>query len=368
MKIVILMTADYPVREGIGSYCMDLAKSLSEEEYLVSVICPSGSANCTHIINSSLTVHEVKTTAIPILKYFHFKKLCESLINSFGTVDVIHYNSPLMLPLSEKQGCRKFVLTLHSLVSKSHESYKYVNIVFKLKEWFALTVGRYIENSIIKKSDKVIAVSLDTLRELDSYEADKSVLIENTVDVDHYVDYGTSRRNEFLVVSRLDIGKGLEALIKAVIELKEDFRNYGYKLRIVGDGTLKSRLEHIVLSGGCQDYIAFQGKVDQKELPKLYNESKFLVSNSDYETGPRSVLEASASGALVLSTDTGLVRIHKDLCGINISEMGLPESLKYAMSMDELSFARKKEVSYSYCRRNFSSGRALIRIKNLYEV
>jgi len=93
----------------------------------------------------------------------------------------------------------------------------------------------------------------------------------------------------FLYAGRLDTSKGVEELIKAWVELNlED-----YKLKIVGDGDLKSYLVNKYKANN----IEFLDKVDNNHAQILISESKAVITATRmFEGQPRLLCEASSLG------------------------------------------------------------------------
>lgn len=164
--------------------------------------------------------------------------------------------------------------------------------------------------------------------------------------------FNISRNHEdyFLIVSRLNSYKRIELAIQAFNELK-------YKLKIVGEGPFKDELLKMAL----KDNIEFAGKVDEKELIRLYSNCRALIFPGEEDFGivpieaqasGRPVIAFGGGGALetVIDNVTGLFFYEqkplalKDriLEFINIENNFDPEIIrKHALSFDEEVFKKK---------------------------
>jgi glycosyltransferase involved in cell wall biosynthesis len=117
-----------------------------------------------------------------------------------------------------------------------------------------------------------------------------------------------------LAVGRLVEKKGFEVLIEAVSGLTVPFR-----LRLVGDGPLRARLERAVAAAGAGDRIELLGPRTHDELPGEYAGAHAVVvpsvedSTGDRDGLPNVVLEAMASGrAVVASAIAGIPSAVRD--------------------------------------------------------
>jgi glycosyltransferase involved in cell wall biosynthesis len=106
-----------------------------------------------------------------------------------------------------------------------------------------------------------------------------------------------------LAVGRFVEKKGFEVLIEALGRLTVPFR-----LRIVGDGPLRARLEHAADMHGVADRIDFCGALTHQALPAAYAAADAVVVPSVQDAGgdrdglPNVVLEAMACGRAVVAS------------------------------------------------------------------
>lgn len=101
-----------------------------------------------------------------------------------------------------------------------------------------------------------------------------------------------------LFIGRLSTEKGIETLLSAWTHLS------GRKLKIVGDGPLRSAVEKVDFRD-----IDFLGRQPVNEVLDLLGAAEFLIFPSQcYENSPRVIMEAFAKGIPVLGSDLGSIR------------------------------------------------------------
>ena len=109
---------------------------------------------------------------------------------------------------------------------------------------------------------------------------------------------------QILGVGYLLPAKRWDRLLRAARDLKA--RGVAFRVRIVGDGPLRSFLEQEALKLGVEDRVEFLPHSD--DIPALLAQSTFLVHTADNEGCPNAVLEAMACGRAVVATDVGDVQ------------------------------------------------------------
>ncbi len=108
-----------------------------------------------------------------------------------------------------------------------------------------------------------------------------------------------------LYVGRLINGKGLDDLLDAAARLRE--HGLLFRLRLVGDGTQRERLQRQVEQLRLAERTEFLGWVPIEQLQSIYRSSDVFVFPSHSETGPKVVIESMANGLPVVVTCVGSV-------------------------------------------------------------
>ncbi len=77
------------------------------------------------------------------------------------------------------------------------------------------------------------------------------------------------------------------------------------RLTIAGDGPERPRLHALVQELQLASSVKFTGRLDNKQLPELYQNADIMLNPSLTDNTPNSILEALASGVVVVSTHVG---------------------------------------------------------------
>lgn len=111
-----------------------------------------------------------------------------------------------------------------------------------------------------------------------------------------------------LAVGRLVEKKGFDVLVQALADVRVPVR-----LRIVGEGPERKRLERTAAAAGIGDLVELVGPLTHAELPGEYAAAHAVVvpsvedASGDRDGLPNVVLEAMASGRAVIGTDAGAI-------------------------------------------------------------
>lgn len=108
---------------------------------------------------------------------------------------------------------------------------------------------------------------------------------------------------KLLFVGSLEWHKGIEELIYSLLVLKE--LTSKFHLTIIGDGSLKERLNLIVLENSLTDFVTFQGVRKRSELFKYYQHSDIVVFPSFFETFGLVALEAMIFNKKIVLSNRG---------------------------------------------------------------
>lgn len=106
---------------------------------------------------------------------------------------------------------------------------------------------------------------------------------------------------------RLEDEKGLDTLLWAMSDLGDDVR-----LRIVGDGSARYRLEKLARELGVYERVGFSRPISHEDLPAFYHDCSAFVLPSKtqknwQEQFGRALIEAMACGTPVVGSDCGAI-------------------------------------------------------------
>ena len=163
------------------------------------------------------------------------------------------------------------------------------------------------EEGIYKKMSSIIFVSEDAkeqFNKLYNINVSKKVIyniidkqnIQNSINTKYIPD------NKIIItaVGRLEIQKRFDRLIDAAKLLKD--RNLLFQINIIGEGSLRSKLEKQIKDNEVEGFVSLKGFV--KPPYNLINQSDILVATSEAEGFSLVVAEALCLGKAVVSTAT----------------------------------------------------------------
>ncbi|MCM8763132.1 MAG: glycosyltransferase family 4 protein [Candidatus Omnitrophica bacterium] len=189
-----------------------------------------------------------------------------------------------------------------------HNFYGYFN-------WFFSRLIIIIEKFCSHFTDKIICLTELEKRDFIKFKvADEKKLevIYQGLDLDKYTDIGIDKdsiRRDFGIgvsegvvgfIGRLEPIKGLEYLIEAAEEV---LKNKRVKFLIVGEGSLRKRLEQRVKELGREENFIFSGW--RQDIPQLLSIMDLLVLPSLNEAVGMVLLEAQMMGIPIVATNVG---------------------------------------------------------------
>ena len=295
------------------------------------------------------TVKSVKNSIKSLLK-FHNKQKNIDLVNFYGEwsnnkientnekdLNYINFYSSRILSLLPKNSFLKsrisyiiiFLLGIYPLVKylkKKKPNYLLIHLIsslpltilifYNFKTKFILRVSGLPKLNLIRKliwklSNKKIykvfvptQATLDTLKNSKIFDEEKLVLIRDPV-----IDIKTVRKNLnqnsvdykdfFLSIGRLTKQKNHSLLLEAFKNIFE--KNKKYKIIILGDGELKSKLIKYCEDLGISKAVYFMGNVEN--VYEYINKSLCVISTSLWEDPGFVMIETAASRKIIISSD-----------------------------------------------------------------
>ena len=172
----------------------------------------------------------------------------------------------------------------------------------------------------------------------------KIELMPNWVSVSQ-INYDSPRK-DIVAVGRLEHQKNFEYLIKS-------FANSDKKINLVGDGTLKIKLEMMAKNLNCN--VNFLGKMSNREVLGLIAKHKYYVLTSHYEGNPKSLLEAMSAGCIVIAPNNkNIAEIIKNGFNGFIYSSEIDDLNKLIDKLDSMDLFEVKKNAFEYVKRNNS--------------
>jgi len=174
--------------------------------------------------------------------------------------------------------------------------------VIKDYSWKNRLINFYLLKNLYKYAHKIIAQSADISSDLIDYykiPKEKIKIINNPIYKGEIIQ-NELRDNTIwlLTIGRFSKEKGHERLIEVMTKLPNN-----YKLRIMGDGILKNKIETLVKDKKIYDKVEFLGFLDESEKLKIINKSNLYIQTSFVEGFPNSLLQAVSLGLPAIAFD-----------------------------------------------------------------
>ena len=325
-KVCFISPEYWPLSGGTGAYVYYLSNELMKNGYRICIA--TGSDQKLDVkVNEQLNVYFLKIPKTPIIKSFllaasSYRKLTS--LRQTENVDITHANLPLTPNFAVPPNFVKtLVCTVHSTWKGEAEAirgepYSRLNANEKFMvsfNWFL----RIFEERMLKRANKIIAVSHFTKRELLNYYGvpeEKIRVIHNGVDTNKFQPALDKRKvkeelgfnpNALIILSvgRLYARKGLFTLIESMPAVIERFKNVKFIVSGKGQSDEMRKLIAHAEKLGVKDNLIFTGYYPDKKLPKLYQAADVFAFSTFYEHHPFAVLEALSTGLPVVTTWVG---------------------------------------------------------------
>lgn len=197
------------------------------------------------------------------------------------------------------------------------------------------------------------------IQELD-FNPDATHVLNNWTATRQLIEVGDNRSYKRVSSCKTILFVGWIEDFKGTFELLEVFENLvneglDIKLRLVGDGSAKERLQKIVYSGDLTSRVKFDGWCEEKELRDILGSADIFVLPSWSEGLPNAMIEALAAGLAVIVTKVGvipdfltnyrhalLIQV-KDVNGLQcgIRNLVTDESLRYTLAQNGRKLAKE---------------------------
>ena len=301
MKIALVSPYDFAYPGGVTIHISYLERHFARMGHEVKVIAPaskaiSGFGDRFISIGSPRPIPTSGSIARVTVSPWLSKRVKAVLDQE--RFDIIHLHEPLMpmlcttvLRLSQAAN----IGTFHAC--RGSPGYDFAKPLGKwmLKRWFRRLHGK-------------IAVSKPAMEFACSYFPGYYNIIPNGVDVEHFspnvspIEKFCDGKLNILFVSRLEKRKGLNYLLEAFKQVKQEIPNS--RLIIVGPGTrLRRGYERGVKRSGLKD-VVFTGLVSYEELPRYYKTADvFCAPATGRESFGIILLEAMAVGKPIVASN-----------------------------------------------------------------
>ena len=291
MQILHVYKDYFPVLGGIENHIRVLAEAQAAAGHSVTVlVCDPGHTTRFEVQNGVRIIKagRLATAASMPLSLSQPWRLFSS------SPDIVHVQSPY--PLGELSA---FLLKWRRPLVISYQS-----DIVRQRGWLHL-YGPLLRR-VLRHAERILVSSpryLETSPWL-QLVADKCVVVPLGVDIHRFAPPPRAYQGQptLLFVGRLRYYKGLDTLIRAMVELSEEVH-----LRIVGSGEMADSLQTLSAELELLDRVHFVGEVSDADLPAEYHRASLFVlpANARAEAFGMVLLEAMASGLPCVTTEVG---------------------------------------------------------------
>lgn len=406
MKIVISTDIYYPMINGVAVFSRNLAAGLTKRGHDVLVLAPSITGDfeterdeeygfkVVRLSSRKMMLYPDQINKVPEKKDFLGVKVPQLLYKNGLHVsympdleikrvledfhpDIIHNQTPGPVALAILRYAR-----LHkvALVSTDHAypdnltqqvklpklAKKPINaamnayfVSFLRHSDYATVPTEQVLTDCIPKNKLFFRVPIEAL----SNGIDLSRFAKGRVNKEIYERYDINpKKPTVLYIGRVDPEKSLDVLMNAFIEVQKSIPNS--QLVIVGDGTMRPKLERMAEDAGIRKNVIFTGRVIGGDLPQLYRTGDVFAITSKTETQSIVLLEAMATGLPAVAVKAGAIPelVHNGengyLCEAdNVDEVAKSlicilqdEELRASMSEKSQELIKKHDIAYTLTR------------------
>jgi N-acetylgalactosamine-N,N'-diacetylbacillosaminyl-diphospho-undecaprenol 4-alpha-N-acetylgalactosaminyltransferase len=161
-------------------------------------------------------------------------------------------------------------------------------------------INKFLIRNLFNRADLVVANSQGNALDLQTNFAIKNItVINNLFDIEKIVALSKEKATlqdgfSFITIGRLDEGKNHQLLIKAMSSIEAN-------LYIIGDGVLRTKLQHQIEELGLEERVFLLGK--QKNPYQYLSKANAFLFASNREGFPNVLIEALACKLPIISTD-----------------------------------------------------------------
>ena len=339
MHILFVLEHYFPYIGGAEKLFKSLTESMVKEGFEVTVLTTKHDS----IILSNEVIGGVNVVRLPFNNRFLFTFFSfPFLIKFVKKCDIVHttsYNAAVPAFFAGKFCKKPVYITFHEVWSGLWFNLPFYSFVHK--------IGYYLFEKMILKLpfDKYIAVSEYTKKCLleSGIKESKIEQIYNAIDYEliaQYQEQKTPKKHVFSYYGRLGASKGLDILLGALLELKEEKVNFTCQLIIPQyPRSLYYEIIDIISKYEIIKHIEIYHELSEKELYHRIQDSSFVVIPSYSEGFCFVAAECSALQIPVVSSGKGALR--ETVSGKYIELLNL--------TIKDLKAALKQGISGEWC-------------------
>ncbi len=294
MKINLIIFISEFNLGGAGNSLFKLCKNLPKNKFFVTVICLNKCFYRSELIKLGVKVIEIssKKTLFGMPK---IKKTVKNLIKSNHKnifLSNIYYSNILSI---------LFLRSLNlKIILVERTPFQELFIYYGLLDFFKKQIIKILIRFTFKKADACVANSKHISKKYNKYYNLKFQTI-HPPSFKKLFPFSKNKKKPicFGVVSRLSKEKKIDTLISILPEIKGK-----PILKIVGDGPEREKLKRLVESLNLKSRVKFLGSYNPNLIKNVFKNFSYLISTSDFEGFPNSVVESLSSGVPVIASQS----------------------------------------------------------------
>ncbi|MGD9131076.1 MAG: glycosyltransferase family 4 protein [Candidatus Bathyarchaeota archaeon] len=301
MNIVIITSAAFPPREGVGNHIFNVSKNLVARGNEVTIVTRGHRGEKYASKLDGITIYRPHFFPIyPFHVHIHrifVNKLVKELQT---TADLINIHTPLSPVVSSTL---PLMTTVHTPMKQDTREVEYVD-PFSIAVKLQGKASYLIERELFANSKSIASVSRFVAQGLKEYGLNPKDIffIGNGVDDKKFMPQQrpNAKKQYVLFVGRLSYRKGLFDLLKSAKHVAERYPHLLFM--IVGQGRLENQIRKYIWQMKLQKNIVLLGFVSRHKLIELFQHATVFVLPSVYEGLATTLLEAMATGLPVVAT------------------------------------------------------------------
>ena len=313
---ILILSSWYPSPENpqLGNFVQRQATLLAKE-YRVTVLNTIGDSNCKSYIFNEGTSSDFEEIVMihpksnsPFIRKKQERVALRKGLNMINQVDLVIGNIALSKARQFIRAKKHFNCPL---IYIEHGSYFRKE---KKNDWSI--VNRFLFKSLVKNSDRIVAVSEVLKNDMLDHCNSEIEVIGNHVNKNLFSlkDKKKNKTTQFLHVSTLDPAtKNPQGIIDSCQALHK--KGLEFNLTIICD-TDYSVWKTKAYELGLENVIQFLGPIEWKETVSHYHQADAFILFSNYETFSIVLLEALMTGTPIISTKVGIAQNFESKHGI----------------------------------------------------
>ncbi|MCY6483574.1 glycosyltransferase [Clostridium aestuarii] len=162
--------------------------------------------------------------------------------------------------------------------------------------------------SILNSADAVCSTSNNMSLEMKKYYDGDIIITPFGVDLSKFKQTDSILNKDYItigVAKNLKPIYGINYLIEAFSEVKNELKHLKFRLLIIGDGSERTKLEKLCEEKGVSSIVEFTGNIDNDKIPEYINLMDIVCIPSLSESFGVAAVEACACGRPVIASNVG---------------------------------------------------------------